>query len=92
MPERNIRLDKDGFRIVRFFMQHPEREMTADEISKTLNIDEVDAGIILNSLEKAGFLKGKGKGLSYHYSVSKDVIATKITKQPSDDDSTRYIG
>jgi predicted transcriptional regulator len=76
-------------------MDHPEREMTSDEISRNLKIDEVDAGIILNSLEKAGFLEGKGKGLTYQYRVSGKVVATQInTNQPqgSGDDSTRYIG
>jgi len=56
----------------------------------------VDAGIILNSLEKAGFLEGRGKGLTYQYKVSGKVLATQINtnqNQPGQgDDSTRYIG
>jgi predicted transcriptional regulator len=97
MPARNIRLDKNGVKVVRFFMDHPEREMSSEEISRSLKIDEVDAGIILNSLEKAGFLEGKGKGLTYQYRVSGKVLATQINtsqSQPgsSGDDSTRYIG
>jgi hypothetical protein len=30
MPNRNIKLDKDGVKVVRFFMDHPEREMTPE--------------------------------------------------------------
>jgi len=94
MPQRNIRLDKDGVKVVKFFMEHPEREMTSEEISRSLTIDEVDAGIILNSLEKAGFLRGAGKGLTYKYKMSEEVAASQINIQPShgNDDNTRYIG
>jgi predicted transcriptional regulator len=97
MPQKNIRLDKNGVKVVRFFMDHPEREMSSEEISRSLKIDELDAGIILNSLEKAGFLEGKGKGLTYQYRVSGKVIATQINENQNQtggqgDDSTRYIG
>jgi len=96
MGQRNIRLDKNGVKVVRFFMDHPEREMSTEEISRSLKIDDVDAGIILNSLEKAGFLEGRGKGLTYQYKVSGKVLATQINtnqNQPGQgDDSTRYIG
>jgi DNA-binding IclR family transcriptional regulator len=97
MPARNIRLDKNGVKVVRFFMDHPEREMSSEEISRSLEMDELDAGIILNSLEKAGFLEGKGKGLTYQYRVSGKVIATQINTSQDQtegqgDDSTRYIG
>ena len=94
MAQRNIRLDKDGVKVVKFFMEHPEREMSSEEISKSLTIDEVDAGIILNSLEKAGFLTGAGKGLTYKYRMSEHVSASQVSMQPGpdNDDSTRYIG
>ena len=100
MPQNNIRLDKNGVKVVRFFMDHPEREMSSEEISQSLKIDDVDAGIILNSLEKAGFLEGKAKGLTYQYRVSGKVLATQINtnqflggnKDSDPDDNTRYIG
>ena len=94
MPAKNIRLDKDGVKVVRFFMDHPEREMTSEDVSRNLKIDELDAGIILNGLEKAGFLEGKGKGLTYQYRVSEKVLATQINtgRNERTDDSTRYIG
>jgi hypothetical protein len=92
MPSKNIRLDKDGVKVVRFFMEHPEREMTSEEISKGLAIDEVDAGIILNGLEKLGFLTGAGKGLTYKYRISENVTASQVNLRPDRDDNTRYIG
>ena len=95
MKQRNIKLDKNGVKVVNFFMQNRESEMTADEVSRKFRIDEVDAGIILNSLEKAGFLKGEGRGLNYYYRVSDDVMAAQINQSPNgqnEDDTTRYIG
>jgi hypothetical protein len=104
MPQRNIKLDKNGVKVVRFFMDHPEREMSSEEISQSLKIDDVDAGIILNSLEKAGFLEGRAKGLTYQYKVSRKVLATQINTNQApgfgndgsdngpEDDNTRYIG
>jgi len=97
MRQRNIKLDKNGIKVVNFFMQNRESELTADEVSRKFKIDEVDAGIILNSLEKAGFLKGEGRGLNYYYKVSDDVLATQINQsenaqEGNDDDTTRYIG
>ena len=92
MGQKNIKLDRNGVKVVNFFMQNRESEMTADEVSKKFGIDDVDAGIILNSLEKAGFLRGEGKGLNYYYRVSEDVLAAQINQSPSEDDSTRYIG
>ena len=96
MGQRNIKLDKNGVKVVNFFMQNRESEMTADEVSRKFRIDEVDAGIILNSLEKAGFLKGEGRGLNYYYKVSDDVMAAQINQSPNEqeneDDTTRYIG
>ena len=99
MRSRNIKLDKNGVKVVNFFMQNRESEMTADEVSRKFKIDEVDAGIILNSLEKAGFLKGEGRGLNYYYKVSDDVLAAQINQFPNgnenegdEDDTTRYIG
>ena len=92
MGQKNIKLDRNGVKVVNFFMQNRESEMTADEVSRKFGIDDVDAGIILNSLEKAGFLKGKGRGLTYQYSVSEQVLATQINQSPGGDDTTRYIG
>ena len=92
MPQKNIKLDKDGVKVVRFFMSHPDREMSSDDVSKDLKLDEVDAEIILKGLEKAGFLDGKGKGLTYQYRVSDKVLATRIEATQGNDDSTRYIG
>ncbi len=93
MKSKNIKLDRNGVRVVNFFMQNRESEMTADEVSRKFSIDEVDAGIILNSLEKAGFLKGEGRGLNYYYKVSEEVMAAQINNgQEGSDDSTRYIG
>ncbi|MCX6814665.1 MAG: hypothetical protein NTY20_03385 [Candidatus Aenigmarchaeota archaeon] len=96
MKQRNIKLDKNGIKVVNFFMQNRESEMTADQVSRKFGIDEVDAGIILNSLEKAGFLKGEGKDLNYYYKVSDDVLAAQINQsenaQEDNDDTTRYIG
>jgi predicted transcriptional regulator len=95
MQNRNIKLDRNGVKVVNFFMQNRESELTADEVSRKFGIDEVDAGIILNSLEKAGFLKGEGRGLNYYYSVSEEVLAAQInddSTRKGGDDSTRYIG
>jgi predicted transcriptional regulator len=92
MGQKNIKLDRNGVKVVNFFMENRESEMTADEVSRKFGIDDVDAGIILNSLEKAGFLIGEGKGLNYYYKVSEDVLAAQINQSPSEDDSTRYIG
>jgi len=93
MQSRNIKLDKNGVKVVNFFMQNRDSEMTADQVSRKFSIDEVDAGIILNSLEKAGFLKGEGRGLNYYYKVSEEVMAAQINHgQEGSDDSTRYIG
>jgi hypothetical protein len=98
MPHKGIRLDKNGVKVVRFFMDHPEREMTSDEISRSLKIDDVDAGIIMNGLEKAGFLRGNARGLTYKYRISEQVLATQINTKPENhegnhgNDDTRYIG
>jgi DNA-binding transcriptional regulator PaaX len=93
MKSRNIKLDRNGVKVVNFFMQNRESELTADEVSRKFGIDEVDAGIILNSLEKAGFLKGEGRGLNYYYRVSDEVLAAQINNDHGmGDDSTRYIG
>ncbi len=93
MNSRNIKLDRNGVKVVNFFMQNRDSEMTADEVSRKFSIDEVDAGIILNSLERAGFLKGEGRGLNYYYKVSDEVMAAQINnEQEGGDDSTRYIG
>jgi len=92
MEQKNIRLDKDGVRIVNLFMQNREKEMTAQDVSVKLSIDNVDAEIILKGLEKIGFLVGEGKELKYFYKVSEQVAATQITHSGGNDDTTRYIG
>ena len=94
MGQKNIKLDKDGVRVVNLFMQNRSKEMTAQDVSVKLSIDNVDAEIILKGLEKIGFLEGEGKDLNYYYRVSDQVAATQITQASDDggDDTTRYIG